>query len=266
MLSLSSSSRARRFPVIPQVVLTILALLFALPLILLFEVSFQGQGIGNYQAVLSLPQLPQAFLNSAIVTGSTICIVYVVTLLAGYAFSKLELKGKSILFNAVLVGLMLPSVAMIVPLFLTVKALHLFDNYLALILPYSAFALPFTLILMRNFLDGIPNEFIEAARIDGCNSFTTFLWIIWPLSKAISVVVIVWTFLGAWNEYFLALVFMRDDSMQMITQMPQYFVGVYTQDTGKIFAALVLISLPVMIIYLSLQRYFENGMTSGAIK
>jgi len=274
MLSVASSTRSfdnfrrslRRFPFVSQILLTVLAFLFALPLLVLFAVSLQGQGLVNYLTVLSLPQLPQFFLNSAIVSASTICIVYVVTFLAGYAFSKLQLGVKPLLFNAFLLGLMLPTTAIIVPLFLTIKTLHLFDNYLALILPYSAFAIPFTLILVRTFLDGIPNEFIEAARIDGCNSFTTFLWIILPLSKAISVVVVVWTFLGAWNEYFLALVFMQSPSMQMITQTPQFFVGVYTQDTGKIFAALVIISLPVMIAYLSLQRYFEGGMVSGALK
>lgn len=260
------SMSTRRFALVPQLILTLLALLFALPLLVMLGVSLQGQGLGNYLAVLSLPQLPRFFLNSAIVTASTICIVYVVTLLAGYAFSKLELRVKPLLFNAILVGLMLPTTAVIVPLFLTIKTFHLFDNYLALILPYSAFSLPFTLMLMRNFLDSLPNEFIEAARIDGCNSFTTLLWIILPLSKAISVVVVVWTFLSAWNEYFLALVFMRDESMQMITQTPQFFVGVYSQDTGKIFAALVIISLPVMIAYFSLQKYFENGMISGSIK
>lgn len=260
------SQPSRRFPFVSQLVLTVLAFLFALPLILLFKISFEGQGFGNYLAVLSLPQLPQFFLNSVIVSGCTIGIVYVVSMLAGYAFSKLEMRGKTVLMNAVLVGLMLPATAVIVPLFLTIKTLHLFDNYLALILPYSAFALPFTLLLVRNFLDSIPNECIEASRIDGCNSFTTLLWIVLPLSRAISVVVIVWTFLGAWNEYFLALVFMRDPSMQMITQAPQFFVGVYSQDTGKIFAALVLISLPVMVLYLLLQKYFENGIISGSVK
>jgi raffinose/stachyose/melibiose transport system permease protein len=260
------SQTSTRFPFLSQLLLTILGLLFAMPLILLFKVSFQGQGIGNYIAVLSLPQLPRFFLNSIIVAACTIGIVYVVAMLAGYAFSKLEMHGKSVLFNAILVGLMLPATAVIVPLFLGVKTFQLFDNYLALIIPYSAFAMPFTLLLVRNFLDSIPNECIEASRIDGCNSFTTLLWIILPLSRAISVVVVVWTFLGAWNEYFLALVFMRDPAMQMITQAPQFFVGVYSQDTGKIFAALVLISLPVMVLYLLLQKYFENGMISGSVK
>lgn len=249
-----------------QAALTLLALIFAGPLLIAAGVSLQGEGLGNYWAVLNHPLIPRYFLNSVIVTTSTIVIVYVITVLAAYAFSKLPIAGKGLLFTMVLVGLTIPGIALVVPLFLLVKALGLFDNYLAMIVPISAFTLPFTILLMHNFLDGLPNELLDAARIDGSNSFTTLLWIVLPLSKPISIVVVVWTFLGAWNEYFLALVFMRDESKQVLTQAPQFFTDVYGQDTGKIFATLVLISLPAVITYLALQRYFEDGLISGSIK
>lgn len=115
-------------------------------------------------------------------------------------------------------------------------------------------------------MDDLPNQLLDAAKIDGCGSFRALLYVIAPLCKPISVVVIIWAFLNSWNEYFLALVFMRDEEMRMITQAPQYFSDAYTVDIGKVFAALVLISLPVMIAYLSMQKYFEDGMTSGSIK
>jgi raffinose/stachyose/melibiose transport system permease protein len=249
-----------------QLILTLFALLFAAPLVITFMVSLQGEGMGNYLAVLQHPMIPRFFLNSLITTTCTIVLVYFISLSAAYAFSKLEIKGRAFLFNAVLVGLMLPGVAILVPLFLTVKQFGLFNNYLALILPYTAFNLPFNILLMRNFLDGLPNELLDAARIDGCNSWTALLKIVVPLSKPITVVVVIWTFLNTWNEFFFSLVFMQNQDMQTITRAPSFYVGVYGQDTGKIFASLVLISLPIIILYLSLQRYFEGGMTSGAIK
>lgn len=256
----------RRVTLMAQLALTVLALPFLLPLWVLFTTSWRGEGIGNYIAVLQHPLIPRFFLNSTIVSLGTIVLVYTISLLAAYAFSKLALRYKQLLFNAVLVGLMIPGIAILVPLFVTVKQLNLFDNYLGLILPYTAFALPFSMLLMRNFIDGIPNELLDASRIDGCNTFTTLLWIIVPLSRPISVVVVVLTFLGAWNEYFFALIVMRDEEMRTITQAPQYFQGFYYQDTGKIFAALVLISLPVILLYVSLQRYFERGMIAGSLK
>ncbi|MDP9380867.1 MAG: carbohydrate ABC transporter permease [Chloroflexota bacterium] len=256
----------RRNNLFAQLALTLLALVFVAPLVMTARVSLQGEGLGNYSAVLTQPLLPQFFLNSAIVTSGTILLTYAITVLAAYAFSKLDFGGKGLLFNAVLAGLTLPGVAVILPMFIVVRRLNLFDNYLAVILPLTAFGLPFALLQMRNFLDGLPNELLDAARIDGCNSFTCLTKIVLPLIKPITVVVILLTFLGAWNEYFLGLVFMQDESRQLITQLPQYFIEERFQDTGKVFAALVLISLPVMLAYLSLQRYFEDGLVSGSLK
>ena len=186
-----------------QLILTVLALVFISPLIIMVRVSLQGGGWGNYLAVLQHPLIPRFFLNSLVVTALTIVLTYVATVLAAYAFARLKLRGRVLLFNAMLVGLMVPAIAVVVPLFVLFKNLQLFNNYWALVLPYTAFGLPFTLLLMRNFFDGLPDELLDAARIDGCNSFKALLWVVVPLSKSISMVVIIWTFLTAWNEYFL---------------------------------------------------------------
>ncbi|XID91993.1 carbohydrate ABC transporter permease [Paenibacillaceae bacterium WGS1546] len=249
-----------------QGALTLLAVLFAVPLVLMIGISLQGRGFDNYVAILTHPLIPRFFLNSAIVSFCTISIVYVATSLAAYAFSKLELKGKTVLFNLILLGMMIPAVSLIVPLFITVKKLHMIDSYLSLIGPYTALTLPFTLLLMRNFLDELPNQLLDAAKIDGCGTFQTYVHIIVPLTKPIAVVVVIWTFLSSWNEYFMPLVFMQSESMRVITQAPQFFTGQYSQDTGKVFASLVLISLPVTVAYLSMQKFFEDGMTAGSIK
>ena len=249
-----------------QFILTLLAVLFVIPLIIMLIVSFRGEGIGNYVAVLTHSLFPGFFINSLVVSISTVAVVFVFTLTAAYAFSKLNLPLKNVLLNASLIGLMLPPIALIVPIFMLIRDLGLFNNYLALIGPMSAFITPFTLLMAKNYMDDLPNQLLDAAKIDGCGSFRALLYVIAPLCKPISVVVIIWAFLNSWNEYFLALVFMRDEEMRMITQAPQYFSDAYTVDIGKVFAALVLISLPVMIAYLSMQKYFEDGMTSGSIK
>ncbi|WP_165972206.1 carbohydrate ABC transporter permease [Paenibacillus piri] len=263
---LTQSNSKTKTTVLAQLLLTILAAIFAAPLVIMIAVSLQGEGLGNYAAVLTHPAIPRFFLNSLIISACTIALVFCITLLAAYAFSKLELPAKGTLLNLILTGLMIPSVALIVPLFLIVKSLGLFNHYFSLIGPICAFTLPFTLLLSKNFMDDLPNQLLDAARIDGCGSFKALLFILVPLCKPMSVVVVIWGFLNSWNEYFLALVFMRKETMQTITQAPQFFTDAYSSDTGKIFAALVLISIPVVVLYLCLQKYFEDGMTTGSVK
>jgi raffinose/stachyose/melibiose transport system permease protein len=249
-----------------QVALTLLALPFVFPLWVLARTSWQGEGIGNYTAVLSQPGFFRYLLNSAAISVAVVSLVYATTMAAGFAFAKLHFRGKTLLFNAFLVGLLLPVISLLVPLFFTIQSLGLFNSHLAIVLPIAAFVIPFTLLLVRNFVAGIPDELLEAARVDGCTDFATLVRIVLPLSKPIAAVVLLWAFISSWNEFLLPLVFLRDDAKQTITQVPQAFNGLYYQDQGKVFAALVLISLPVMITYVALQKYFERGLTAGAIK
>ncbi len=260
---------SRLMTVICQIILTALGILFALPLIIMFTVSLQGRGLGNYQLALAVPNVVRFFLNSIFVTICTIALVYVIASLAAYAFSKLRLPGKEFFFNVILVGLMIPGIAVTVPIFILFRNTHILDTYAALILPFTAFSLPFTVLMMRNYFDGIPTELLDASMIDGCNSLNAMWWIILPISKAISIVVVILTFLGSWNDYFTALVYVRSDSMLPITHLPNFLVrlqGVAAPDIGPVFATLVLISLPIIITYMLLQRYFEDGIVSGSLK
>lgn len=248
-----------------QVVLTFFAVLFAAPLIVTILVSLEGRGAGNYLVALEFPLFFRFFLNSAIVAGSTVALVAAITTLAAYAFAKLELRGRNVLFYAVIVGLVVPGIALTLPIFMTVRHLGLLNNYLAVILPQTALAIPFSLLLMRNYLDGLPDELLQAAQIDGANSLQTLWWIVVPLSRPILAVVVIWTFLHSWNEYFFGLLFMRDESMRLIAQMPSFFVDEFGgQDSGLIFATMVLISLPVITLYMRSQRQFEAGLLGGA--
>jgi raffinose/stachyose/melibiose transport system permease protein len=246
---------------------TLVAIPFLLPIIWILITSGAGQGwIANYGAVLTETPFLRFTLNSALISAGTIALVYACTMMAGFAFSKLKFAGRDLLFNSFLVGLTLPAIALIVPLFITVQRLGLSNNYLSVILPLAATTIPFTLLLARNYLRGIPDEVLEAAKLDGCNSFTTLIRVVLPLSRPISAVVIVWAFLQSWNEFFLPLLFLQDPSMQTLTQVPLYFSSVYGSDVPKIFASLVLISLPVVVTYMLLQKFFERGLTAGSIK
>ncbi|MBO1740944.1 carbohydrate ABC transporter permease [Leifsonia sp. TF02-11] len=152
------------------------------------------------------------------------------------------------------------------PLFIFVSTFELFNNYLAVIIPLATTIIPFTLLLTRNYLIAIPDEVLEAARIDGCNSFGVLIRVFLPLAKPITAVLIVWAFLQSWNEFFLPLLFLPDPNLGTVTTIPLYFTSTYGSDQPKIFAALVLISLPIVVAYLALQKFFEKGLSAGAIK
>lgn len=257
----------RRERVVLQVLATLIAIPFAYPLVAIVLTSFEGQGaIENYTAVITRTPFLRFLLNSAIIAAGAIAITFVSTMLAAYAFSKMRFPGRRQLFIVVLGGLVLPAIALIVPIFSIVLGLGIMNTYIAVILPLAAITIPFTLLLTKNFLDGVPDEILEAARIDGANSLVTLIWVVMPLARPIIAVVLVWTFLQSWNEFFLPLLLLQSTDMQAVTQVPLYFTSEYGSDTPKIFASLVLISLPVTIAYLSLQRLFERGLTAGAVK
>ncbi|SEE20526.1 carbohydrate ABC transporter permease [Ruania alba] len=256
-----------RSRIIYQVLATVLILPFALPLFWIVTISFQGQGaMANYAAVLTETPFLRFIVNSVIISAGTVLIVTACTVLAGFALAKLDLPGKQLLFLSIVAGLMLPSIALTVPMFIVVRELGLFNNYVAVIGPLAAVIMPMTILLTRNFMANVPDELIDAAKIDGATTFVTLVRVVVPLSKAIVAVVVIWSFLNAWNEFFLPLLFMHEEEMQAITQIPTYFTSTYGSDVPKIFAALTLMCLPIVVTYLTFQRQFERGLTAGALK
>ncbi|MFT3889131.1 MAG: carbohydrate ABC transporter permease [Arachnia sp.] len=256
---------ARR--VLYQILATLLVLPFALPLFWIVAISFQGQGAAkNYQAVFTQTPFLQFLVNSVLISAGTVALVFVCTMLAGYALAKMRFAGREFVFGAIIGGLMLPAMALVVPLFIAIRHFQLFNNYLAVILPLAAVLLPMTVLLTRNYIAGIPEELIEAGKIDGASSMGILLKVVLPLSKPIAAVVVVWSFLNSWNEFLLPLLFLQDTSLQVVTQVPTYFTATYGSDVPKIFAALVMMCLPIVIAYLSFQKFFERGLTAGALK
>lgn len=259
--------RTTRQKVIFQVVVTLLVIPFAYPLFVMVLTSTRGQGfIANYSAVLGQPLLPKFFINSTIIAVAVVSITYICTMMAAFAFAKLNIPWKNLLFYVLLAALTLPPAVLMVPLFTTVLKLGLFDTYWAVILPLAALAIPFTVLLARTYVMGLPDDLLDAAKIDGATNFQAFWMIIIPLCGPISAVIIVWSMLAAWNEYMIPLLFMQDPAKQVITQLPSYFLSEYGSDETKIITASVVTSMPVIIVYLFLQKFIERGLTAGAVK
>ena len=240
----------------PQIMLTVLVLPFTLSLMAMVKVSLSGEGWQNYAAVLRLPEFPRAFLNSVLLALAVVVVTYVTTMLAAYGFARLKLPMGEFFFYAILATMTLPGAALMVPLFIVVQNAGLLDSLWAVIIPLVALVLPLNVLLARNFVAGLPREVFEAATIDGCGTLRIFRYIVLPLSRPISAVVVVWSFLSAWNEYLLPLLFLQSGDKQTITLMPQYFTSRFGSDQTKIIACTVLIAAPTILV--------ERGMIAGA--
>ncbi|MCI0144211.1 carbohydrate ABC transporter permease [Arthrobacter bambusae] len=239
---------------------------FVFPLIAMVQGSLAGSGWGNYATVLSLGLLPRFFINSVLLSTAVLVIVLACTLTAAFGFSKLHIRGKELFFWMLLAALTLPEVVLLAPLFATVTAAGAYNSLWAVIVPAAALQIPFTVLLARNFVDGIPDELIEAARVDGANTWQAFRHIIMPLTRPIVAAIVVLVFINSWNGYLFPLLFLQTPEQQTITLVPQYFVGQFNNDQTKVLAAAVLTALPVLIAYISLQKFFERGLAAGALK
>ncbi|MGC3953553.1 MAG: carbohydrate ABC transporter permease [Propionicimonas sp.] len=250
-----------------QLLATAAVIPFALPLIWIVAISFEGAGaVANYSAVITRTPFLQFLINSVAMSAGTVAVVFVCTMLAGYALGKLHFAGRELLFRAIVAGMMLPVIALIVPIYMLVKQAQLFNNFLAVIIPLCTVILPMTILLTRNYIQSLPEELMDAAKLDGATSFGTLIRVVMPLSRPIVAVIVVWSFLNAWNEFLLPLLFLQQESLQAITQIPTYFTATYGSDVPKIFAALVLMCLPIVVTYLAFQKFFERGLTAGALK
>jgi raffinose/stachyose/melibiose transport system permease protein len=259
-------ARSRLSKILLQLAVTLIILPYIFPLVAMVQGSLSGEGWGNYQKVLAVPGLVLFFRNSLIIAVATIAIVYVAASLAAYGFSKLHIAGREVYFWLLLACLTLPEVVLLTPLFVTASKLGLYNTFWAVILPIAALNIPFATLLARNFVNGIPNELFEAARVDGASAMRSYWHIVVPLSRPIAAAIVIFTLLAAWNNYLLPLVFLQDPSNQTITLVPQYFVSEFSNDQTKVLASAVITGLPIVVAYLLLQRLFERGLAAGALK
>ena len=258
--------RTRAGRILLQVVATILIVPFLFPLVVMVRGAFAGEGVKNFTAVLQVPGFGRFFLNSLIIAAVVIALVYAVTMMAAFGFAKLHIRFREVYFWLLLACLTLPEVVLLAPLFATATRFGLYDTYWAVIVPLAALQVPFAILLTRNFINSLPDELFEAARVDGANSYRGFLYLVLPLTRPIAAAVIIFTLVAAWNNYLFPLVFLQSPDLQTITLVPQFFVGQFSNDQTKILASAVITAIPEVIAYLSLQRLFERGLSAGAIK
>ena len=249
-----------------HIILIVFGGLISIPFLIMLYSSFRNGGVQNYITPLSNPYFARGFLNSIIITIPSVLLVLFISSLTGFALSKLNLIGKEIIFPIFLLGLMLPIAAIIVQLFLLIIRLNLINNHLAVILPVVSLTMPFGLLVIKNYMDDIPNDIVDASVIDGCSPFTIYSRVVLPLSLPALAAVTIFSFLNAWNEFLLPLVALRKNDLFPVTKIPTFFLGQFARHYHMFFASFVIITLPVVVVYVFLQKYFIKGLTAGAIK
>ena len=220
----------------------------------------------NYAETWVVGEYGQAFLNSFFIGFVDIAIVLCCSGLGAYALSKMEFRGKNFLTAYFLLAISIPGFLYIVPVFFIFTRLNLTNGHLGLILIYAAMEIPFNLLLIRTFLLGIPKELEEAAEVDGCTQFKAFVRIIVPLAKPIFMTVALLVFLRTWNEFLWANTFLQADELRTVATRFVKFTSEWASDFSRIFTAGVIRIAPIVVLYLFLQRYFVEGLTSGSVK
>ncbi len=220
----------------------------------------------NYQKLLDNPATPIVtwFTNSVVIAAIVTSLVLIVDALAAYAYARMEFPGRKILFNMLLFTLFLPGILFLVPNFLTINAIGLRNNYLGVILP--ALAGVFGVFFLRQFFETIPKELEEAAHIDGANNLQTFWSIALPLAKPALATLGVITFLGSWNDFLWPLLILQDRSLQTLPIGLRSLQGSYTSEYGLMMAGAVVAAVPVLILYVVLQRFIVASVASSGVK
>jgi ABC-type glycerol-3-phosphate transport system permease component len=221
----------------------------------------------NYRTLFEMWPFDIWYLNSFLIaTIGTVAVLFFSSL-AGFAFAKYEFKGRNILFATLLASTMIPFQLILIPLFIQVSRLGMNNSYAGLIIPFMAPALG--IFLMKQYMASIPNELLDSARIDGCTEFGIYWNIIVPLLRpAIGTLAII-TFLGSWNSFLWPLVIIRSETMMTLpiglARMTENVPG-KSRDFGLIMTAATMVAVPVIAVFLAMQRQFISGLLSGAVK
>lgn len=219
----------------------------------------------NFLTMFTTLNFARVMVNTAIIAITVTVGNLLINAMAGYAFARLKFPGKNILFIIFLATLMVPLEVLIIPLYGTIKNLHMMDRYTALIIPFLANA--FGIFYMRQFISNIPKELDEAAIIDGCNRFGVFTRVILPLLKSAMVTLGIIVFLQQWDSFIVPVTVMHSkEKMVLQVALQDLQFGLYSNDYGVMFAGIVVAALPVIIVFLLLQKYYVEGISSTGLK
>ena len=204
--------------------------------------------------------------NSVWVSTITTILGVIVAVPAAYAFSRFRFPGRRWLFYAVLLRNMFPAVVFLIPLFIMMRWLHLVNTQWSLVLTYLTFGLPLSIWLLKGFYDNIPVQLEQAARIDGATRFKAFILVVMPLSSPGIIATAIYSFIVSWNEYVYALTFLNDKDKLTLPVGLQRFFAEYATNWPGLMAASFIMSVPVVVMFQVLQKYFVKALTEGAVK
>jgi multiple sugar transport system permease protein len=250
-----------------------------LPLLWMVSASFMSQGeaatfppaliperptLVHYRDLFGRLALGRYAMNSALVAVVTTIGALAINASAGYAFAKLRFRGRDATFRALAAGLAIPVQVAMLPLFLLIKSLGLVNNYGGVIIP--GLSSIFGIFLVRQYALAIPDDLLDAARIDGAGEFRLFRSIVLPTIQPVLATLALWTFLATWNDFMWPLIVLSDDRLYTLPVALAGLVGEHSQDVELMMAGAVITVLPVLILFLMLQRYFVEGVTEGSVK
>lgn len=230
---------------------------FALPSELRWENLVKAWTVGHFSEYM---------LNSVIYCAAIVAGSVALACLAGYGLALLPLPGRDSILVLFLLGLTVPFQSVMIPMYYLLRDTHLLETYWAFIVPGIAIRLPFGVFLMRGFFRGLPPELGDAARTDGANEWSVFRQVMLPLSWPGLATLILFQFMWAWNEFAMPLIFVQRDELRPVSLGTMFFFGRFTADRGMIAAGVTLSMIPVVLLYLALQRKFIEGITAGALK
>ena len=233
----------------------------------LFDLTvFFTPTIDNFRAIFAHPwNIGATLLNSAIVAFATVLIAIPASTLAAYAFSRFDMRGKGLLFFAILATQFIPAVVVVLPFYLLFRDLGLLDTHLALVIVNLAIVTPFAVWMLKGFLDAVPNESEEAALVDGATRLRVIIDIVVPVIWPGVLVTTVFCFILTWNEFLFALILTRDEAVTLPVGITRFRTE--RGDLWELIAAAgILISIPMFLLASVIQRHFVGGMTGGAVK
>jgi ABC-type glycerol-3-phosphate transport system permease component len=225
----------------------------------------------NYARAWTGAHFGEYFANSVAVTTTSVALIVSLGAMAAYALARFSHPLGRVVFGLLMAGLTLPAQLAVVPLFFELRSLGLLNSRAGLILTYTANGLPFAVFILAGFFRSLPRSLYEAAVVDGCGEFSAFWRVLLPLARPGLVTVAIFQFIGVWREYFFAFMLLGGDTAQSARTLPLGLANLsiaaeYHTAYGMLFAGIILVTLPILITYLALQRQIVRGIAAGALK
>jgi ABC-type glycerol-3-phosphate transport system permease component len=225
----------------------------------------------NYTRAWGSAHFGEYFLNSVLVTVASVTLIVALGSTAAYALSRFAHPVGKLVFGVIVAGLTIPAQLAVIPLFFELRSLGLLNSRTGLILVYTANGLPFAIFILAGFFRLLPRSLYEAAVVDGCGEFSAFWRVLLPLARPGLVTVAIFQFIGVWKEYFYAFMLVSGDTQGTARTVPLGLANLsiaaeYRSEYGMLFAGIILVTLPILLVYVALQRQIERGIAAGALK